>query len=93
MNLEILAVMVVRFLLGLDDSLLLGVAIVDMGNLSLVTIKDPSNLLQSRTLGFDVEEVNEDEFDGDPDLIVRLASFCEVKWKRKCMKRRGWLTV
>lgn len=39
-------------------------------NLSLVTIEDLRNLLESGALGLDVEEDDEDELEEDPDLFA-----------------------
>jgi hypothetical protein len=46
---------------------------VDVRNLSLVTIEDLSDLLESGTAGLDVEEDDEEEFQEDPDLTIILA--------------------
>lgn len=53
----------------LDISLLLSVPEVDIGNVGIITIEDSGDLLKSGTLGFDVEEEDEDELDSDPDLL------------------------
>ena len=52
----------------LDVSLLLSVLKLDIGNVGVITIEDSGDLLKSGTLGFDVEEEDEDELDSDPDL-------------------------
>jgi hypothetical protein len=57
----------------------------DVGD-STVTIKDTGDLLEGRALGLRVDEVHEDEFDGDPAL-VRISSACSHVWNR------GKLTV
>lgn len=53
----------------LDVSLLLSVLKLDIGNVGVITIEDSGDLLKSGTLGFDVEEEDEDELDSDPDLF------------------------
>ena len=53
----------------LDISLLLSVPEMDIGNVGIITIEDSGDLLESGTLGFDVEEEDEDELDSDPDLL------------------------
>lgn len=56
-----------------------------MGNLSVLSIEDLGNLLQGRTTGFHVEEVDEDEFESDPESVdhVQLPIRVEaVKSKR-----------
>jgi len=67
-DLESLTLFVTRSLLVLDDSLLLLIHIIHMRNIRILAIKDPRNLLQSRALSLHVEEVHENEFNGDPDL-------------------------
>lgn len=47
----------------------------DIRDLGIVAIEDPGNFLQGRATGFDVEEVDEEEFDEDPDLTVMLDIF------------------
>lgn len=41
---------------------------IDMCNLSLLTIEDLGNLLESWATGFDVKEGDKDEFKENPDL-------------------------
>ena len=53
----------------LDVSLLLSVLKLDIGHVGVITIEDSGDLLKSGTLGFDVEEEDEDELDSDPDLF------------------------
>ena len=53
----------------LDISLLLSVPEMDIGNVGIITIEDSGDLFKSGTLGFDVEEEDEDELDSDPDLL------------------------
>lgn len=52
---------------SLDLSMLL-IVVIDVSNNSVVSIENASDLLQSGPLGLDVEEVDEDELDSDPDL-------------------------
>jgi hypothetical protein len=60
----------VHLLGGLKNSLLLSVLEVNLCNISIITIKDSSNLLQSRSLGLNVEEEDEGELDSDPNLFL-----------------------
>jgi hypothetical protein len=55
---------------GLQDSLLLSVFEVNLCDISIITIENSGNLFQSRALGFDVEEEDEDELDSDPNLFL-----------------------
>lgn len=48
--------------------LLLHLVQVDMSN-GAVSIKDLGEFLEGGTFGFDVEEVDEDKFDEDPDCV------------------------
>lgn len=41
---------------------------VDRSDLRLVTIEDLGDLLESRALGLDIQEEDEEEFNEDPDL-------------------------
>lgn len=41
-------------------------------DLGFVAIEDPGNFLQGRATGFDVKEVDEEEFDENPDLVILL---------------------
>ena len=52
----------------LNISLLLSVLKVNVGDVGIITIEDSGDLFKSGTLGFDVEEEDEDELDSDPDL-------------------------
>lgn len=62
---------------------LANLVIVDKGNLSLVSVEDLGNLLESRPLGLDVEEGNEEEFDEDPDLIMISTGECAYRDSQK----------
>ena len=46
------------------------------GHIGIWAIEDSCNLLQSRTLGFDVKEVDEDKFNSDPDLEWQTRQSC-----------------
>jgi hypothetical protein len=48
---------------------------INVGNLSLITIEDTSNLLESRTAGLDVKDGDEDEFEEDPALLLISMKF------------------
>ena len=54
--------------------ILLDLAHIDGGNLGVRTIEDLGNLLKSRALGLNVEEVNEDQFKKDPALMSNVSS-------------------
>lgn len=41
---------------------------VDLGDLGVLAVEDLGDLLERGAAGFDVEEVDEDEFEGDPAL-------------------------
>lgn len=56
-----------------SGSLSLDALKVDVGNLSLITIEDLGELLEGRALGLNVEEVHEEEFNPDPDLLIESA--------------------
>lgn len=58
---------------GIDLGSLLGLVVLDIGDLGAITVEDPGNLLQGRSLGLDVEEVDEDELDSDPDLEEHMS--------------------
>ena len=54
---------------GLDlGALHCSVGIIDVGNNSIISVENAGNLLKSRSLGLNVEEVDEDKLDSDPDL-------------------------
>lgn len=48
--------------------LLLNLVQIDMSDLGVLAVKNLGQLFQGRALGFDVEEVDEEELDEDPDL-------------------------
>jgi hypothetical protein len=50
-------------------NLLLNLMQINMCDNSIFTIKDPSQLLESRAPSLDVEEVNKEEFNKDPDSV------------------------
>lgn len=52
--------------------LLLDLVQVDVGS-GVVAVEDLGDLLEGWAVGFDVEEVDEDEFEGVPELEGRLA--------------------
>lgn len=70
MQLKIIALGIAHMFRGLNDRLLLSVFVVDLCDISVITIEDPRDLFKSRALGFDIEEVNEDELDRDPNLFL-----------------------
>lgn len=69
MYLKFFVFVVVCFFFGFDDSLFFGVIIVNVSNIGIVVIEDFSNFFKSWVFGFYVEEVNEDEFDSNLNLI------------------------
>lgn len=58
-----------RSFMRLDNSLLLSIVVVDLGDISIISIEDPGDLLESRALGLNIEEEDEDELDSDPNLF------------------------
>jgi hypothetical protein len=50
-------------------NLLLNLMQINMCDNSIFTIEDPSQLLESRAPSLDVEEVNKEEFNKDPDSV------------------------
>lgn len=64
----------VGFLLG-DLGLLLDLADVDVGNVGLVAVDDTGELLEGGSLGLDVHEVDEAEFEEDPALLAKELVF------------------
>jgi hypothetical protein len=54
-------------LLDLSD-ILVHIVNVNVRNLCLVSVEDLCEFFESGTFGLDVEEVDKDEFDEDPDL-------------------------
>lgn len=55
---------------GLKNSLLLSILEVDLCDVSIITIEDSSNLLQSRALGLNIEEEYKGELNSDPNLFL-----------------------
>jgi hypothetical protein len=67
----------------LNVSLLLSILELNSGNIGIITVEDSGDLFKSGTLGFDVEEEDEDELDSDPDLCLismlnLMTSECET---------------
>lgn len=57
-----------HLLRSLKDSLLLSVLEIDLCDISIITIEDSSNLLQSRAFSLNVEEEDKGELDSNPNL-------------------------
>jgi hypothetical protein len=51
---------------------------IDVGNLSLITVEDLSNLFKSGALGLDIKDGDEDELEKDPALADVSVSFSIV---------------
>lgn len=68
--LDRLDVNIALLLVARSEAILANLVGVHNGNLGLVAVEDLGNLLESGTLGLDVEENDEDEFEEDPDLIM-----------------------
>lgn len=76
-----LAIMVSSGLDSLDVvSLLVSLMVLDVGDLSLITIKDTGDLLKSGALGLNVEEVDKYKLDGDPDLWSESVDSLKQTW-------------
>lgn len=68
--LDRLDVNIALLLVARSEAILANLVDVHNGNLGLVAVEDLGNLLESGTLGLDVEENDEDEFEEDPDLVM-----------------------
>lgn len=55
---------------GLKNSLLFSILEVDLCDISIITIEDSSNLLQSGALGLNIEEEDKSELNSDPHLFL-----------------------
>jgi len=65
-------------LVGLDRGLLLDLLEVQLRDGSIVAVDDLGELLEGRTLGLDVHEVDEDELGGDPALWLKKKGLAVV---------------
>ena len=77
-----------RRLLLCDLNLLLDLLEIDMRHLGIITIEDLSQLLESGTPGFNVEEVDEAELDEDPNCVDQR----QVPVVRKVLPR-NWVGI
>ena len=79
---------ILSWLLLCDLNLLLDLLEINMRHLGIITIEDLSQLLESGTPGLDVEEVDEAEFDEDPNRIDER----QVPVVRKVLPR-NWVGI